>query len=130
MIYQGSDAAEIFYMKNYTYGTSKPSEVRALGGDDEVYGSNIKDRVFGNYGDDSIYGESGDDLDGAWGNDLIYGDNGNDIWNGSGLASIQANFLALIVVRSKFYVFLGLGLLINFLICVQNFVVHFVDSIA
>ena len=79
VIYQGSDAAEIFYMKNYARGTSKRPEVRALGGDDEVYGSNIadrvfagngNDRVFGNYGNDTIYGDSG--------NDLIFGDSGKD----------------------------------------------------
>ena len=51
-------------MKNYARGTSKRPEVRALGGDDEVYGSNIADifagnddRV-GNYGNDTIYGDS------------------------------------------------------------------------
>ena len=54
VICQGSDAAEIFYMKNFTYGKSKPSEVRALGGNDEVYGSNVNDRGFGSYGDDAI----------------------------------------------------------------------------
>ena len=87
VIYEGSDAAEIFYMK-YFYGTSKPSEVRALGGDDEVYGSNINDlvyagngndRVFGSHGDDAIYGESGNDqLYGGHGDDYLVGGHGND----------------------------------------------------
>ena len=83
VIYQGSDAAEIFYMKNFAYGTSKPSEVRALGGDDEVYGSNINDRVFAGNGNDRVFGNYGDDaIYGDHGNDQLYGGHGHDYLNG------------------------------------------------
>ena len=55
MICQGSDGAEIFHMKNFVSGTSKRSEVRVLGGDDEVYGSNINDRVYAGNGNDRVF---------------------------------------------------------------------------
>jgi len=83
VIYEGSDAAEIFYMKNYSAATFKPSEVRALGGDDEVYGSNINDRVFAGNGNDRVFGNYGhDNIDGESGNDQLYGGHGNDRLNG------------------------------------------------
>ncbi len=74
VFYQGSDAAEIIYMQEFSYAVDKRSEVLALGGDDEVYGTKFNDRVFGNYGDDTILGESG--------NDQLYGGHGHDYLNG------------------------------------------------
>ena len=84
VVYQGSDDAEIFYLQY----RPQSSEVRALGGDDEVYGSNVNDlvyagngndRVYGKYGDDTIYGETGNDqLYGGHGDDYLVGGHGND----------------------------------------------------
>lgn len=85
-VYVGSDAAEIFNLRNYFVGSHRiphRTEVIARGGDDEINGSNINDyinagdgndRVFGNYGDDVVNGESG--------NDQLYGRHGNDRLNG------------------------------------------------
>lgn len=84
--YVGSDAAEIFNLRNYYVSSHRIpnfTEVIARGGDDEINGSNINDyinagdgndRVFGNHGDDVVYGESG--------NDQLYGRHGNDRLNG------------------------------------------------
>ncbi len=57
-----------------------PSGIRALGGNDNILGSDGADTVYGNQGNDTLDGGAGDDfLAGGQGNDLLFGSNGNDI---------------------------------------------------
>jgi Ca2+-binding RTX toxin-like protein len=49
--------------------------IRALGGNDTVFGNVWNDKLFGDAGNDSLYGVRGNDtLDGGAGNDLLSGD--------------------------------------------------------
>ena len=77
VIYQGSDAEEIFYL--HVKPVSHHTEVRAFGGDDEVYGSAVSDLVYAGNGNDRVFGKSGDDvIYGESGNDQLYGGHGDD----------------------------------------------------
>lgn len=55
------------------------SFVKALGGDDVIYGGQWSDRIFGGDGDDHLYGLAGEDrIDGGRGADYICGGGDND----------------------------------------------------
>ncbi|HIK13105.1 MAG TPA: calcium-binding protein [Oscillatoriaceae cyanobacterium M33_DOE_052] len=63
---------------------SAPQGVRALEGDDNIFGSTAADNINGNQGGDSLYGAFGDDyLRGGRDSDLVNGEDGSDILNGN-----------------------------------------------
>jgi Ca2+-binding RTX toxin-like protein len=50
------------------------------GGDDTIFGSNVKDHIYGGAGTDSIDGRQGDDeIHAGKGNDVVYGGSGSDV---------------------------------------------------
>ncbi|WP_049750329.1 calcium-binding protein [Synechococcus sp. CC9311] len=79
--YQGSDAAEIFELRDYHLFSNPINRtvVLAEGGDDIVHGTRVMDQVSGGDGHDTVYGWFGDDqIQGGNGNDMLYGQQGND----------------------------------------------------
>ena len=86
--YQGSDAAEIFELKDYNlFGNPiDRTTTFAEGGDDIVHGTRVTDKVNGGDGHDIVYGWFGNDqIAGGNGNDKLYGQQGKDlIWGNHG----------------------------------------------
>ncbi|MBR6449243.1 MAG: calcium-binding protein [Fibrobacter sp.] len=85
----GANASE-----NYIFGDFGHLEFDALGnlnkiarsdlfdegGDDTIFGSNVKDHIYGGAGTDSIDGRQGDDeIHAGKGNDVVYGGSGSDV---------------------------------------------------
>lgn len=80
----GNDTLTIETDPNRGPIASAPQGVRALEGDDSIFGSTAADNINGNQGSDSLYGALGDDyLRGGRDNDYLDGEDGNDIVNGN-----------------------------------------------
>lgn len=80
----GNDILTIETDPNRGTIASAPQGVRALEGDDSIFGSTAVDNINGNQGNDSLYGALGDDyLRGGRDADLVQGEDGNDILNGN-----------------------------------------------
>ncbi len=83
----------LFTSGNDTVTMSTPGTVRALGGNDRVYGTSGTDVIYGDAGADFLKGNAGNDylyggtendtLVGWSGNDVLRGDSGNDYLHGN-----------------------------------------------
>ena len=80
-VYLGSDAAEVFELREFNQFSNPINRtvVLAKGGDDMVHGTSVMDQVGGGDGHDTVFGQLGDDqLQGGHGNDMLYGQQGKD----------------------------------------------------